>query len=182
MNDDDILTALWDGVASAQNSHPDHAGTLRQSYEAAKRDDNGARRLFYALEMSKRGGSADDFVVYGIECGRNAMPERAEEAFQKALVLEPGNAAAVYGLAMCAFERVELDKAEELLSRAAKFGPTAYGDKLLAIIVALPKNRPLPKREEARRKFWKHWKDTELTILTDEQRQKRMGEVVARRR
>jgi hypothetical protein len=44
-----------------------------------------------------------------------------------------------------------------------------------------PEGRAVAKRAEARRKFWKHWQDTELTKLTEEQRQKRMAEVVARR-
>ena len=44
------------------------------------------------------------------------------------------------------------------------------------------KGEPWAKRAESRRKFWKHWQDTELTKLSDEQRRKRMAEGVARRR
>ena len=181
LDERDILCEFWDGVATT-HAPTENASTLEQAYEAAKRDGNWARRLYYALELSKRGGSVADFIRYGLECGRNAMPERAEEAFQKALGLDRSNAATINGLAMCAFERVELGKSEELFRRAARIVPTEYGDKMLAAIAALPRNKPLPKRAEARRKFWKHWADTELIKLTDDQRKKRMAGIVARRR
>ena len=162
---------------------PNNPINLRAAYRIASKEDNWARRLFYALELSKHGKTANDFVIYGIECGRNAMPERAEEAFQKALELDPESVDAISGLAMCSFERVELGKAEELFRKILRIDPEHdYAQQELAKIDKIRKGEPWVKRAEARRKFWKHWADTELTRLTDEQRQKRMGEIVAKKR
>lgn len=161
---------------------PHDPTTLLIAYGIAKDEDNWARRLFYALELSKHGKTANDFVIYGIECGRNAMPERAEEAFQKALELDPKSVAAMNGLAYCWFERGELGKAEESYRKAMKVEPNEHAEQMLAKIADLRKGEPWVKRAEARKKFWKHWQDTELTRLTDDQRQKRMAEIVARRR
>jgi tetratricopeptide (TPR) repeat protein len=161
---------------------PDDLRLLTVAYDIAKDEGNWARRLFYALELTKRSGTAADQVVYGIECGRNAMPERAEEAFQKALELDPKSVSAMNGLAMCSFERMELVKAEELFRKSLKTERNDCAETMLAKIANIRKGEPWAKRAEARRKFWKHWADTELTQLSGEQRQKQMAEVVAGRR
>jgi hypothetical protein len=99
------------------------------------------------------------------------------------LELEPKCVSALNGLAMCSFEKVELGKAEELFRKVQKVDPKDdCSQYMLAKIAAIRKGEPLAKRAEARRKFWKHWADTELAKLSDEQRRKRMAEVVARRR
>ena len=162
---------------------PHDPAYLRLAYGIATDEDNWARRLFYALELSKHGKTADDFIRYGIECGRNAMPERSQEAFNEALKLDPKSVAALNGLAMCCFERMELGKAEELFHRVQKIEPEDdWAPKELAKIAAIRKGEAWTKRAEARKKFWKHWADTELVKLSDEQRRKRMAEVVARYR
>jgi Flp pilus assembly protein TadD len=135
------------------------------------------------LRLSKSSKAAADFVIYGIECGRNAMPERTEGAFNEALRLDPKSMSALNGLAMCSFEKMEVGRAEELFRKSQKAGPdNDCAKKMLAKIAALRKGEPWAKRAESRGKFWKHWQDTELTMLSDGQRQKRMAEVVARRR
>jgi tetratricopeptide (TPR) repeat protein len=162
---------------------PHDPASLLLAYRIAVREDNWARRLCYALELAKHGKTADDHVRYGIECGRNAMPERAEEAFNKALGLAPTHVGAIVGLALCAFEKMELGRAEELFRRALKADPeNEWAPQELAKIAKIRKGEPWVKRAEARRKFWKHWQDTELIRLTDEQRRKRMAEVVGRKR
>ena len=55
-------------------------------------------------------------------------------------------------------------------------------ERMLKKIELLRKGEPWAKRAESRRRFWKHWQDTELTKLSDEQRRKRMADVVAKRR
>ena len=84
--------------------------------------------------------------------------------------------------ALCSFERMELVKAEELFRKSLKTERNDCAETMLAKIANIRKGEPWAKRAEARRKFWKHWADTELTQLSGEQRQKQMAEVVAGRR
>ena len=176
-------SVLTENLDEGLKRAPDDVRLLAVAYDLAREEDDWARRLYYALELSKRSGTAADLVVYGIECGRNAMPERAEEAFSQALKLAPKTVGAIIGLGLCSFERMELGKAEELFRKASKADP---GDdcpkRMLAKIASIGKGEPWVKRAEARRRFWKHWQDTELAKLSDEQRRKRMAEAVARRR
>lgn len=96
----------------------------------------------------------------------------------EALKLDPKSTSALNGLAMCSFDKMEVGRAEELFRKAMKVEPNDCAGKMLKKIELLRKGEPWAKRAEARRKFWKHWQDTELTKMSDEQRRKRMAEVV----
>ena len=87
--------ALKENLEEGLKREPDDLRLLAVAYDFAKEQDNRGRRLFLALQLSKLSKTVANFVIYGIECGRNAMPERAEEAFNEALKLDPKSVSAL---------------------------------------------------------------------------------------
>lgn len=177
------VETLEENLLEGLQRDPADLRLLTVAYDRAHEQDNWARRLCYTLELSKHGKTASDFVIFGIECGRNAMPERAEAAFNEALRLDPKNVTALSGLAMTWFERMELGKAEVLFLKVLKAEPeNDCATKTLAKIARLRKGEPWTKGVEARRKFWQRWQDTELSKWTDEQRRKRITDIMVKGR
>ena len=46
--------ALWDAIVAAGDAPLGDPDPLERAYEDARREENWARRLFHALELSKR--------------------------------------------------------------------------------------------------------------------------------
>ena len=131
--------ALAENLEEGLKREPNDLRLLAAAYDLAREQDDWARRLSCALQLSKHGKTAADHVIYGIECGRNAMPERAEGAFKKALELDQKSVAALNGLAMCSFERMELGRAEELFRKSQKAEPNDGAVRMLKKIELLRK-------------------------------------------
>jgi tetratricopeptide (TPR) repeat protein len=161
---------------------PTDPSPLLLAYCLARQDSKDARRLFYALQLSKIDPTVGNLVRYGIECGRLSMPEFSQEAFEKALKIEPKSTAATNGLGMCYFERMELGKAEEQFRAVLRIAPDDECSKtMLARIAKLKSGEPWVKYVEARRKFYVQWQESQLTILTPEKRSRMMADVAARK-
>jgi tetratricopeptide (TPR) repeat protein len=175
----DVFKVNLEEILKREPTNPTY---LLIAYNLALAENKKTRRLFYALQLTKGSPTVADFVRYGIECRKLAIPESAVEAFQTALKMEPTNVSALNGLASCAFEMRQLDRAAELFRNVLRVAPgDKFSRRMLAKMNALRNDQAWMQKAEQRRKFYKQWEETELTRLTDEKRSRMMAEVAARK-
>ncbi len=168
--------AVQDGLARDQGNRD----LLVAGYQLVSKRGDGGRSLYYSLQLTKVSPSADDFIMYGIECGRNLMPDAAEKAFEKAGEIDDQAWAALNGLGRCQLERLQISDAEECFKRAMDIKPTPFAERNLKVIERLRNGKAWTDEEKRLRKFWEQWEEAETDRISEERRQQLMAKAVAK--
>src|ERR1039458_2549409 len=71
-------------IAEGLKQEPENPLLLTIAYHAAVEEKDAPRRLYYAGRLAAISAEANQQIIYGVECGKNLMFDRAQEAFRKA--------------------------------------------------------------------------------------------------
>jgi len=175
INYEEFLSHLQEGL----KMDPENPLLLSMAYRAAVTENDSGRRLFYAGKVAAISAEATEQIVYGTECGRNLMVDRAQAAFAKARELDANDVRALNGLGKCRLEKLNLDEAEELLHQSLQIKETPFATRALETIKRLRNGKLWSNEEKRLQAFWIEWADTQLEEINAEKEPRLLAECFA---
>ena len=163
-------------VKGACERDSDDPELVSMAYDAAKREDDSARRLVFAGKLADS-GLVPHLIAYGTELLENLMPEKAEESFKKALQQEPDNVDALNGLGLALKDEFKAEEAAETFDKSLRICETELARNELEKIDRLMRNKK--EWDEYCRKAYRRRQDEKYYGMAPEQQQRRIAEIVA---
>ncbi|HTS18061.1 MAG TPA: hypothetical protein VMP11_10850 [Verrucomicrobiae bacterium] len=149
------------------------------AYVTAFQEEDTGRRLHYAGQLAAISAEAGQQIVYGLECGENLLVDRAQAAFARARELDATDVRGLNGMGKCRLEKLDLDRAEELLHQSLQLKETPFAKKALETVARLRNGKAWSDEEKRFQKFWTEWTDTQLKEITAAEQPRLMAECFA---
>ena len=168
-------------IQKALKMDPDSPVILQMAYVGALRKGDDARRLFFACKIAERKRSADWHFVYGVELKSNLMNKKAEAIFKRGLGKDASHVNCMMGLSACYLERLEIDKAENILRNISLPILPDFAKQSLKTIQRLKDNKAWTDLEKQQKEFWNGWAKRQLQEITTKEQKKLLAECFVRK-